>query len=158
MQTPKSLMELVGENIVPAGMQCFTGDHTLIEVMGAAGFDYVWLDSEHSAVNPRALEQTMRTCEVAGFIPLVRIPEPTDCTAARRAVEAGADGVIAPMVWSAADVRNIVNALTFPPAGERGMCPRVARPGVLGAQARQLHPTQQRQRARDPHDRNGGGG
>ena len=74
MQTPKSLMELVGENIVPVGMQCFTGNHTLIEVMGAAGFDYVWLDSEHSAVNPRALEEAMRTCEVAGLIPLVRCP------------------------------------------------------------------------------------
>jgi 2-keto-3-deoxy-L-rhamnonate aldolase RhmA len=118
-----SILELLRENIVPVGMQCFTGDHALIEVMGAAGLDYVWLDSEHSAVNPRALEDTMRVCEVAGLIPLVRIPEPTDGTAARRAVEAGADGVIVPMVRSAADVRKIVSALTFPPAGERGMCP-----------------------------------
>jgi 2-keto-3-deoxy-L-rhamnonate aldolase RhmA len=125
----KSLMALVGEDIVPIGMQCFTGNHTLIEVMGAAGFDYVWLDSEHSAVNPHALEDTMRTCEVAGLVPLVRIPEPTDYTAARRAVEAGADGVIVPMVRSPTDVRNIVNALTFPPVGERGMCPALRIPG-----------------------------
>jgi 2-keto-3-deoxy-L-rhamnonate aldolase RhmA len=125
----KSLLELVGENIVPIGMQCFTGNHSLIEVMGAAGFDYVWLDTEHSAVNPRALEDTMRTCEAAGLIPLVRIPEPTDGTAARRAVEAGADGVIVPMVRSAADVQNIIDQLTFPPAGVRGMCPGLRVPG-----------------------------
>src|SRR5258705_8290187 len=107
------LIAMLDKHVVPIGMQCFTGNHTVIEVMGAAGFDYVWLDSEHSAVNPRALEDTMRTCEVAGLVPLVRIPEPTDYTAARRAVEAGADGVIAPMVRSAADVRNMGNALTF---------------------------------------------
>src|SRR5579859_7589280 len=130
----KSILELLRENIVPVGMQCITGDHALIEVMGAAGLDYVWLDSEHSAVNPRALEDTMRVCEVAGLVPLVRIPEPTDGTAARRAVEAGADGVIVPMVRSAADVRKIVSALTFPPAGERGMCPamRVSGYSVTG--------------------------
>jgi 2-keto-3-deoxy-L-rhamnonate aldolase RhmA len=122
-------MELVAANSVPIGMQCFTGDHTLIEVMGATGFDYVWLDSEHSAINPRALEDTMRTCEAAGLIPLVRIPEPTDGTAARRALEAGAGGVIVPMVRSAADIREIVDALTFPPAGKRGLCPGLRVPG-----------------------------
>ena len=74
---------------------------------GATGFDYVWLDSEHSALNPRALEDTMRTCEVAGLIPLVRIPEPTDGTSARRALEAGAEGIIVPMVRSAADVLDL---------------------------------------------------
>jgi 2-keto-3-deoxy-L-rhamnonate aldolase RhmA len=98
-------------------------------MMGSAGFDYVWLDSEHSAVNPRALEDTMRTCEVAGLIPLVRIPEPTDGTAARRALEAGAEGIIVPMVRSAADVHRIIEALTFPPVGERGMCPGLRVPG-----------------------------
>jgi 2-dehydro-3-deoxyglucarate aldolase/4-hydroxy-2-oxoheptanedioate aldolase len=125
----KSLRELLDGNTVPIGMQCFTGNHTLIEVLGATGFDYVWLDSEHSAINPRALEDTMRTCEVAGLIPLVRIPEPTDGTAARRALEAGAEGIIVPMVRSAADVHGIIEALTFPPTGKRGLCPGLRVPG-----------------------------
>jgi 2-keto-3-deoxy-L-rhamnonate aldolase RhmA len=125
----KSLRELLDGSNVPIGMQCFTGNHTLIEVLGATGFDYVWLDSEHSAINPRALEDTMRTCEVAGLVPLVRIPEPTDGTAARRALEAGAEGIIVPMVRSAADVRGIIEALTFPPAGKRGLCPGLRVPG-----------------------------
>ena len=129
MRQRKRLTELLSQKTVPIGMQCFTGDHTLIEVLGATGFDYVWLDSEHTAVNPRALEDTMRTCEVAGLIPLVRIPEPTDGTSARRALEAGAEGVIVPMVRSAEDVRGIVAALTFPPAGLRGLCPALRVPG-----------------------------
>jgi 2-dehydro-3-deoxyglucarate aldolase/4-hydroxy-2-oxoheptanedioate aldolase len=123
------LIAMLDEHVVPIGMQCFTGDHTLIEVMGAAGFDYVWLDSEHSALNPRALEDTMRTCEVAGLIPLVRIPEPGDGTSARRALEAGAEGIVVPMVAAAADIQQIVDALTFPPRGKRGLCPALRVPG-----------------------------
>lgn len=129
MRVRKRLTELLDEGTVPIGMQCFTGDHTLIEVLGATGFDYVWLDSEHTALDPRALEDTMRTCEVAGLIPLVRIPEPTDVTSARRALEAGAEGVIVPMVRTAADVTGIVDALTFPPGGTRGLCPALRVPG-----------------------------
>lgn len=129
MRQRRSLTDLLEQKTVPIGMQCFTGDHSLIEVLGATGFDYVWLDSEHSGLNPRALEDTMRTCEVAGLIPLVRIPEPADGTAARRALEAGAAGVIVPMVRSAADVQSIVDALTFPPGGRRGLCPALRVPG-----------------------------
>jgi len=129
MRQYQSLIEMVEEGVVPVGMQCFTGDHTLIEVLGATGFDYVWLDSEHSAINPRALEDTMRTCEVAGLIPLVRIPDPDDSTAARRALEAGASAVIVPMVRSAGDVRDLIEALRFPPRGSRGLCPALRVPG-----------------------------
>jgi 2-keto-3-deoxy-L-rhamnonate aldolase RhmA len=127
------LIALLDKDVVPIGMQCFTGDHTLIEVMGAAGFDYVWLDSEHTALNPRALEDTMRTCEVAGLIPLVRIPEPGDGTSARRALEAGAEGIVVPMVRTAADIRQVVDALTFPPRGTRGLCPALRVPGYTVA-------------------------
>jgi 2-dehydro-3-deoxyglucarate aldolase/4-hydroxy-2-oxoheptanedioate aldolase len=127
------LIAMLDNHTVPIGMQCFTGDHTLIEVMGAAGFDYVWLDSEHSALNPRALEDTMRTCEVAGLIPLVRIPEPGDGTSARRALEAGAEGIVVPMVRTADDIRGIVDALMFPPRGRRGLCPALRVPGFTVA-------------------------
>ena len=123
------LLTMLDEHVVPIGMQCFTGNHTLIEILGATGFDYVWLDSEHSPLDPRALEDTMRTCEVAGLVPLVRIPEPTDGTAARRALEAGAQGIIVPMVRTATEVRGIVDALTFPPGGRRGLCPALRVPG-----------------------------
>ncbi len=129
MTSKKTLLGMLAEKMVPIGMQCFTGDHKLIEVLGKTGFDYVWLDTEHSALNPRALEDTMRTCEAAGLIPIVRIPEPSDGTSARRALEAGAETIVVPMVRSAADVQGIVEALTFPPAGKRGLCPGLRVPG-----------------------------
>ena len=129
---PKSrtaLLDLLAAKTIPIGIQCFTGDQKLIEVLGKTGFDYVWLDTEHSALNPRALEDTMRTCEAAGLIPLVRIPDPFDQTAARRALEAGAEAVIIPMVRSADDVKGIIDNLLFPPEGKRGLCPGLRVPG-----------------------------
>lgn len=129
MSRQRSLLELVGDGVVPVGMQSFTGNHSLIEVMGAAGFDYVWLDTEHSAIDPRSLEDTMRTCEVAGLLPLLRIPDPHDHTSARRALEAGAHGIIVPMVRTADDVHAMIRALTYPPNGTRGLCPGLRVPG-----------------------------
>lgn len=117
------LSEMIEAKQVPVGMQCFTGDHTLIEVMGRGGMDYVWIDSEHSGIDPRALEDSIRVADGAGLSTIVRIPEPDDTTAARRALEAGAEGIVVPMVRSAADIENLLDALRYPPNGRRGICP-----------------------------------
>ncbi|WP_419817855.1 HpcH/HpaI aldolase family protein [Glaciibacter flavus] len=117
------LMDMIDDRQVPVGMQCFTGDHTLIEVMGSAGMDYVWIDSEHSGINPRALEDSIRVADGAGLSTIVRIPEPDDTTSARRALEAGAEGIVVPMVRSAGDIENLLDALRYPPNGRRGICP-----------------------------------
>lgn len=50
--TPNRLLAMIEHRQMPVGMQCFTGNHTLIEVMGRTGFDFVWLDSEHCDINP----------------------------------------------------------------------------------------------------------
>lgn len=123
MPKTNRLLTMLEDKVVPVGMQCFTGDHTLIEVLGRTGFDYVWLDSEHCGINPRALEDTIRTADGVGLISLVRIPEPDDFTAARRALEAGADGLTLPMVRSADDIRQLLDAVIYPPNGKRGICP-----------------------------------
>jgi len=100
------LLAMVEGNTVPLGMQCFTADHTFLEVLGRTGFDFVMLDTEHCGTNPRALEDSIRA-------------------AIRRALEAGAQGLIVPMVKSAADLRKVLDAALFPPAGKRGICPAV---------------------------------
>jgi len=49
--------------------------------------------------------------------------DPDDYTAARRALEAGADGLFVPMVRSAADILGVLDAVLYPPTGHRGICP-----------------------------------
>jgi 2-keto-3-deoxy-L-rhamnonate aldolase RhmA len=123
------LLAMIDANAVPLGMQCFTADHALIEVLGLTGFDFVMLDSEHCATNPRGIEDAVRTAQLAGLVPIVRIPEISDETAIRRSLEAGAEGLIVPMVKSAADVRRVLDAALFPPLGTRGICPAVRAAG-----------------------------
>jgi 2-keto-3-deoxy-L-rhamnonate aldolase RhmA len=120
---PNRLFAMIERKEVPLGMQCFTGNAALIEVMGLSGFDFVMLDTEHSGNDPRNLEVLIRAAEASGLIPFVRVPDRTDETDIRRSLEAGAKGLFLPMVRSAKDVLHAADAAFFPPKGKRGICP-----------------------------------
>ena len=59
----------------PLGMQMFTKDPDLIEIVGYAGFDFVMIDMEHSRVNPETMVNCIRTAEASGLAPLIRVTE-----------------------------------------------------------------------------------
>src|SRR5260370_30308734 len=92
------LLEMLERNEIPLGMQCFTGNPALIEVMGLTGFDFVMLDGEHSGNDVRAMEDGVRVAQYAGLAPYVRVPDRADETGIRRALEAGAEGIFLPMI------------------------------------------------------------
>lgn len=116
---------MLEQNQIPLGMQCFTGDPILIEVMGLTGFDWVMLDSEHSGNNPRAMEALIRTADTVGLVPFVRVTQATDEADIHRALEAGAMGVFLPEINSVEDVKKAADAAFYPPKGHRGICPAV---------------------------------
>jgi 2-keto-3-deoxy-L-rhamnonate aldolase RhmA len=121
--TDNRLLEMIRQRQIPMGMQCFTGDRALIEVLGLTGFDFVMLDTEHSPANPRAIEDAVLAADTVGLVPLVRVPHCGDEIAVRRAMQAGAQGLFVPEVKSADDVRRVLDAALFPPLGMRGICP-----------------------------------
>src|SRR6201993_1616241 len=121
--TDNRLLTMLAEKQIPLGMQCFTSDRALIEVLGLTGFDFVMLDTEHSATNPRAIEGAAMAADTVGLVPLVRVPHCGDETATRRAMEAGAQGIFVPEVRSAEDVRRVLAGALFPPLGKRGIFP-----------------------------------
>ena len=94
MFAKNGLRAMVRNNEVPLGMQCFTADPALIEVLGLTGFDFVMIDSEHSGNNPRALEQAIRVADGVGLVSLVRVSEHSNGGDIHRALEAGAQGYI----------------------------------------------------------------
>src|SRR5260370_12647501 len=110
---------------LPVGIQCFTGNPALIEVIGSTGFDFIMLDAEHSGSNPRNIEDLVRTSVLAGLAAYVRVPDPRVPTDIRRALEAGAEGVFLPEIHSVADIDAAAEAAFFPPKGDRGICPSV---------------------------------
>lgn len=89
-------------------------------ILRAAGCDFAFLDTEHSGFGMDALKAALRYMEAAGLPTLVRVPsgEPHHIN---RALDAGAEGIMVPKAGSVADVRALVQAAKYPPAGERGV-------------------------------------
>jgi 4-hydroxy-2-oxoheptanedioate aldolase len=111
------------------------------EVMAAAGFDVVILDLEHGELGVSDLTGHLRAIEVAGAASLVRVAEPGQIG---RALEAGADGVLAPDVTSAEVAARVVAAGRYAPHGTRGSAP-MARDAGYG-----LHPFAEHHAQADP--------
>jgi len=96
------------------------GHSSVAEIMGDAGYDWVAIDLEHGTVGIHQLPDLFRALELGGTLPLVRLAHghPKDC---KLALDAGAGGVIVPMIESAAQLVGVRNACCWPPAGSRGV-------------------------------------
>ena len=93
---------------------------SVAEIMGQAGYDWVAVDMEHGAIGAHQLPDLFRALELGGTLPLVRLAhgEPKDC---KQALDAGAGGVIVPMVEGASQLERVRDACRWPPAGTRGV-------------------------------------
>jgi 2-dehydro-3-deoxyglucarate aldolase len=93
---------------------------SVAEIMGQAGYDWVAVDLEHGAIAVHQLPDLFRALELGGTLPLARLAQGTvkDC---KQALDAGAGGVIVPMVETAAQLLEVRNACRWPPAGTRGV-------------------------------------
>ena len=96
------------------------GDSQVAEVMASAGFDWLGIDLEHSAIDLASASRLIQIIDLAGCVPLVRLSA-NDPVQARRVMDLGACGVIVPSVQSAAEARRVVEAVKYPPEGTRGV-------------------------------------
>lgn len=92
----------------------------IAEIMSKAGFDWIAIDLEHSVINIREAEEMIRVIELSGCSPLVRLTS-NNADLIKRVMDAGAHGIIVPMVNSAEDARKAINSVRYPPVGERGV-------------------------------------
>jgi len=93
----------------------------LVEMVGnAGGYDAVWLDQEHGGLTIAQLEDTTRAARAVGLDSFVRL-NATDYATVMRALEAGAGGIMASMVRSAAQAEEIIRWAKFHPRGMRGI-------------------------------------
>jgi 2-dehydro-3-deoxyglucarate aldolase len=87
--------------------------------MAKAGFDWLVVDMEHSAIDLPQAQQLIRVIELAGCVPLVRLSENNSCHI-KRVMDAGAHGIVVPMVNTRQDAVNAVSSVRYPPLGTRG--------------------------------------
>lgn len=92
----------------------------VVEVLGVAGFDFVIIDTEHTASGIETVVDMMRAAEIYGMTPIVRVPDDIPKNISRYQ-DVGAYGVQVPMVHTAEQAERIVKAMKFSPEGNRGM-------------------------------------
>ena len=92
------------------------------ELVGREGFPAVTLDAQHGLWDIASMASAIAQVRHGGAAPIVRVPV-GDFATVSRALDFGAEGVIAPMINSPADARTYVSFAKFPPVGERSWGP-----------------------------------
>lgn len=94
----------------------------MAELMAASGFDFLCVDAEHSAVDLPQVQPMFQAMESGrpGCAAVVRL-HGVDYSFVKRYLDAGADGVIAPLVRTKAEAELLVQACKYPPEGLRGL-------------------------------------
>jgi 2-keto-3-deoxy-L-rhamnonate aldolase RhmA len=107
-----------GEVVFGCSIQQF-GAPEIARLLAAAGFDFVFLDGEHSPFDLETLHGLIRACLERDATPIVRVGE-LQYTLVARALDAGAQGIIFPRVESQALLAEAIRWTRFPPLGVRG--------------------------------------
>lgn len=115
-----NLKKMIKNNNITIG-SWITLSHTCIaEIMANAGFDWLTVDMEHSAITLHEAQNLIQIIELCGVTPLVRVSE-NNPNLIKRVMDIGAHGVIVPMVNTKEDAENAVSAVKYPPQGKRGV-------------------------------------
>lgn len=83
------------------------------EIMARAGYDWVAMDMEHGSIGIGALPNLCRAMECGGALPFARLPE-AGRVWIKAALEAGAKGLIFPMIESGAQLEEAIDLATYP--------------------------------------------
>lgn len=96
------------------------GDLYATRVLARMGFDWLTLDIEHSAIDWSQATTIFAAVADAGCIPLARVPEGTHHYI-KRVLDAGAWGIVVPMVDTVEQARTAIAAAKYPPVGNRSV-------------------------------------
>lgn len=108
------------EDVVGAWLSI--GHPTVAEVTAGQRFDFVVIDTEHTPIGLETVENMCRGVDAADTDTslLVRVPS-NDPVRIKRVLDIGVDGVMVPMVETASEARQVVDATRYPPEGSRGV-------------------------------------
>jgi 4-hydroxy-2-oxoheptanedioate aldolase len=100
-------------------------DPVAAEILARAGFDFLMIDTEHGAWDLVTLQTTLMGFNGTETAPFVRVAW-NDHVRIKQALDMGVEGILAPMVRSVAECRELVRSCRYPPEGGRGFGPRRA--------------------------------
>lgn len=94
-------------------------------IVKSAGGEFVLFDLEHSGFSFETVKSALRYFEAAGVPVIVRVPS-KEYHHIARACDMGAEGIMVPMVGSAAEARAILDCMKYHPEGKRGVALSIA--------------------------------
>ncbi|MGI6714419.1 MAG: HpcH/HpaI aldolase family protein [Bacilli bacterium] len=117
--------KLVKDRAQLCGTHVSLTDPAISEIFGAVGFDYLWIDMEHTELTPEIVHRHIMAAKSQGTPCLVRVPV-HDLTNTKRLLEIGPDAIVFPMVQNYEDAKELLSWTLYPPFGKRGCGPRNA--------------------------------
>jgi 2-keto-3-deoxy-L-rhamnonate aldolase RhmA len=100
-------------------------DPAAAEILARVGFDFLLIDTEHGAWDWVSLQTALMGFNGTATVPFVRVAW-NDHVRIKQVLDMGAEGILAPMVRTVAECRELVRACRYPPQGGRGFGPRRA--------------------------------
>ena len=120
MKLTKNLKVILKKNELTVGSWLSIPSPVVAEIMAQAGFPWLVIDLEHSVIDYETMQSMIVAIENNGIIPLVRVSS-KDSLQIKKVLDAGAHGIIVPMINSGNDAKKVVNAVKYPPIGNRGV-------------------------------------
>jgi 4-hydroxy-2-oxoheptanedioate aldolase len=105
-----------------AGYVCVIPSAVSVQAMAAAGADWVVIDQEHGPIGPESMHAMIAATAGTRCAPLVRVPK-ADAAYVKLALDAGAEGILFPLVNTAEDAARCVSLISYPTQGRGGWGP-----------------------------------
>jgi len=115
------LMEKMLNHTPVLGPFCKLTEPAIYELAGLANFDFVIIDMEHGPISYETAQNIVRTCELAGISPIIRVPKNEE-QYILRALDIGAHGVEVPEINNKEQAEKLAAAARYYPEGMRGLC------------------------------------
>ncbi len=104
------------------GTHISMNDFMSSDILGSLGYDFIWIDTEHSCIDYQTLLAHITVIKNGGGSVLVRLHQ-NDYNHTKRVLEMGVDGVIFPMINTREEAEEAIASTMYPPLGTRGFGP-----------------------------------
>ncbi len=114
------LKEKLKQRQISLGSWLTIPHQSIVEILSSAGFEWLTIDIEHSAIDLQTVQNLIGHIQANEMEALVRVSK-NDEVIIKRVMDAGANGVIVPMVKNKQEAEQAVSWVKYPPFGTRGV-------------------------------------
>lgn len=122
MKTYENLLRNKLHNRLVTGTYVTFADPVVSQLLGYMGYDFIWIDTEHTPVDYHQLRAHLDAVRLAGTSSVVRVGIGEQAHV-KRVLDMGPDGIIFPMINTPEEAEQAMSLCIYPPEGKRGWGP-----------------------------------